>query len=254
VLTDILHVLDASELSSIGNKSQVDRHDVAECVLETLKPTAFDEVNQISQTGRFVIVDDYEIVGGGIILAPVFEEESVLKKHIKSRDFSWEHSDITQEKRSVQYEHKPMLVVIAGEQNTGKINIAKALEETLFNMGKFTYFLGISNELLSTGGGINDKVLEKMHHLRQLGEMSHILTDAGLILITSISNVDQYELDMLKALNRPNQTVIVNVGENPFSQDYVDLILKANENPQSAAKKISDLLTQMILPDPEYSI
>ena len=93
-----------------------------------------------------------------------------------------------------------------------------------------------------------------MQHLQLLGEMAHILTDAGLILITSISNVDQYELDMLKTLNRPNQTVIVNVGENTFSQDYVDLILQANENPQSAAKKISDLLTQKILPDPEYSI
>jgi len=101
VLTDIIHVLDASELSSIGNKSQVDRHDVAECVLETLKPTAFDEVNQIAQTSRFVIVDNYEIVGGGIILAPIFEEETVLKKHIKSREFSWERSDITPEKRSM---------------------------------------------------------------------------------------------------------------------------------------------------------
>ena len=44
VLSDIIHVLDASELSSIGNKSQVDRHDVAECILETLKPTAFDGI------------------------------------------------------------------------------------------------------------------------------------------------------------------------------------------------------------------
>ncbi|MDO8581236.1 MAG: GTP-binding protein, partial [Candidatus Omnitrophota bacterium] len=43
VLSDILGVLDASELSSIAGKSQVDRHDVAECVLETLKPIAFDD-------------------------------------------------------------------------------------------------------------------------------------------------------------------------------------------------------------------
>ena len=254
VLTDILHVLDASELSSIGNKTQVDRHDVAECVLETLKPTAFDEVNQISQTSRFVIVDHYEIVGGGIILAPIFEEETVLKKHIKSREFRWERSDITPEKRSMEYEHKSVLVVVAGDQNTGKINIAKALEETLFRAGKFTYFLGISNDLLSGQTGLNDKVLEKMHHIQHLGEIAHILTDAGLILITSISNVDQYELDTLKTLNRPNQTVIVNVGENMFSQGYVDLTLQANENPQVAAQKINDLLTQTILPDPEYSI
>lgn len=254
VLTDIVHVLDASELSSISNKSQVDRHDVAECILETLKPTAFDDVNQISQTGRFVIVDNYEIVGGGIILAPIFEDETVLKKHIKSREFSWERSDITPEKRSVKYGHKSVLVVVAGDRDTGKINIAKALEEALFKMGKFTYFLGISNEFLSAQIGSNDKVLEKMRHIQHLGEMSHILTDAGLILIASISNVDQYELDALKTLNRPNQTVIVCVGENSLPEGYVDLTLEANENPQAAAKRISDLLARIILPDPEYSI
>ena len=254
VLSDIIHVLDASELSSIGNKSQVDRHDVAECVLETLKPTAFDEITQVSETGRFVIVDNYEIVGGGIIIAPVFEEETLLRKHIKSREFSWVRSDITPEKRSAKYDHKSVLVVIAGDLNTGKIDSAKALEENLFNSGKFTYFLGISNKLLSIGTGSNDKVLEKMQHIQHLGEIARILTDAGLILITSISNADQYELDMLKALNRPNKTILVNVGESTFSEGYVDLVLPVLEKPQVAAEKIANLLNQSILPDPEFSI
>ncbi|MCA9398731.1 MAG: GTP-binding protein, partial [Candidatus Omnitrophica bacterium] len=81
VLSEIISVLDASELSSIGNKPQVDRHDVAECIFETLKPVAFDEVTNVSETGRFVIVDNYEISGGGIILVPVFEEGGVLSRH-----------------------------------------------------------------------------------------------------------------------------------------------------------------------------
>ncbi|OGX18867.1 MAG: adenylyl-sulfate kinase, partial [Omnitrophica WOR_2 bacterium GWC2_45_7] len=88
-LVNIISVLDASELSSIGNKSQVDRHDVAECILETLKPVAFDDINHIAETGRFVIVDNYEIAGGGIILSPVFEQESILSQYVKSRDFNW---------------------------------------------------------------------------------------------------------------------------------------------------------------------
>lgn len=254
VLSEIVHVLDASELSSIGNKSQVDRHDVAECVLESLKPTAFDDVNAVSQTGRFVIVDNYEIVGGGIILAPIFEEDTILKDHIKSREFAWERSDITPEKRSLKYEHKSVLVVLAGDRNTGKINIAKALEEYLFKQGKFTYFLGISNDLLSTGSETNDKVLEKMQYIQSLGEMAHVLTDAGLILITSISDVDQYELETLKTLNRPNKTAVINVGENKFSDGYVDLTLEENADPQESAEKIGELLQQTILPDPEFSI
>ncbi len=59
--------------------------------------------------------------------------------------------DITPEKRAIKNEHKSALVIIAGDLNTGKVNIAKALEEILFAMGKSVYFLGISNELLSAG-------------------------------------------------------------------------------------------------------
>ena len=254
VLSSILQVLDSSELSSIDNKPQVDRHDVAECILETLKPTVFDEVSHIPQTGRFVIVDNYEIVGGGIVLSPVFDNETVLTKHIKAREYSWERGNITCEKRALKYRHKSALVVLAGAEDTGKKDIAKALEEKLFHMGKLTYFLGISNELLSSGTGHNDKVLERIRHIQQLGEMAHVLTDSGLILITSVSGIDQYELDILKSLNLPNKTVIINVGENIFSQGYVDLTIPLNEEAQKGAEKIADLLVKATLPDPEYSI
>ena len=254
VLGGIINVLDASELSSISNKPQVDRHDVAECVLETLKPAAFDEVNNISPTGRFVIVDNYEIVGGGIILAPVFEEETALNKHIKSRDYRWERSDIAPEERALRYGHKSALVILAGGQDMGKIEIAKALEEKLFHLGKSAYFLGISNELLTSGSELNDRVLERLRHIQQLGEMSHVLTDAGLILITSVSNLDPYELNILKSLNRPSKAVIVNVGENTFPQGVVDLVIPADEGMAFAVDKITELLVRSTHPDPEFSI
>src|SRR5436190_1170901 len=103
MLADIVSVMNASELSA-AKKPHVDRHEVAECVFETMKPVAFDAVGDIAETGRFVIVDNYEISGGGIILAPVFDKESSLKQHIKQRDYEWERSHITPEKRSDEYE------------------------------------------------------------------------------------------------------------------------------------------------------
>ncbi len=254
VLSEIIHVLDASELSSIQNKSQVDRHDVAECVFEALKPVAFDDIHFIPETGRFVLVDNYEISGGGIILAPVYDQETALNKHIREREFNWERSDITPSKRAFKYQHKSALVVITGQARTGKKAIAKALEEELFKLGRFTYFLGISNELLSSGPDINDRTISRIQHLQQLGEMARVLTDAGLILITSISDIDDYELNMLKALNRPNKTVVVNVGENRFSGEDIDLSLEKGEEASSAADQIIRLLIKLVLLDPEFSI
>ncbi len=254
VLSEIISVLDASELSSIANKSQIDRHDVAECVLETLKPITFDDVNHIAETGRFVVVDNYEIAGGGIIIAPVFEGASQLTEHIKKREFSWERSDITPEKRGFKYQHKSALIVITGETNVGKIDIAKALEEELFKLGKFTYFLGISNEFLTRGANANDKTINKLQHLQQLGELAHVMTDSGLILITSVSDVDVYEIEMLKSLNRPNKTFVVNVGDNQLAGEGVDLQLGEKEKSDVGVRKIVDLLLKSILVDPDYSI
>ena len=66
-LESVNHVLDASDLVKINDKEEVGRHDVADCILQTYKPIAFDLVSNLAVTSRFVIVDDYEIAGGGII-------------------------------------------------------------------------------------------------------------------------------------------------------------------------------------------
>jgi bifunctional enzyme CysN/CysC len=253
VLSEIISVLDASELSSITNKPQVDRHDVAECVFEALKPIAFDEITHISETGRFVIVDNYEIAGGGIILSPVFETDTALNKHIKERDFKWVRSDITPEKRAVKYQHKPALIIFTGESTEKKEAIAKALEEELFKMGKYTYYLGVPGDVMETGSS-NDRTLSKMRYLTQLGETAHILTDAGLILITNVSDIDDYELEMIKSLNRPNKSIVINVGENVFSAGHVDLTLADTIETPAAVREIVNLLIRSVVLDPEFSI
>ena len=135
-------------------------------------------------------------------MGPVFEEASVLSDYVKKREYEWERSDITPDKRAEKYKHKDVLIVITGQADTGKQRIAKALEEELFRLGKFTYFLGVSNRLLSVGSATQDKTISKLEHLQQLGELAHGMTDAGLILITSITDIDEHELNILKSLNR----------------------------------------------------
>ncbi len=254
LLFDIISVLDASELSSIQKKDQVDRHDVAECVLETLKPIAFDQINKIEETGRFVIVDNYEIVAGGIVLAPVYEESSSLSEYIKSRERSWERSDITLVNRSRKYEHKSSLIIIAGREGTGKKEIAKSLEEELFKLGKFTYFLGISNSVLDENSNLNDQTMMKWQHIKHLGEIAHVCTDAGLLLIASITDIDEHEVNMLKTLNRPNKTLVVYIGENDSFNLVSDLNLPEEVDLKEAVSQIVKLILKTTIPDSEFSI
>jgi len=64
-------VLDASALKRTKDRNEVNRHEVAQCILRTSRPISFDLINEIKETSRFVIVDNYDIAGGGIITEPL---------------------------------------------------------------------------------------------------------------------------------------------------------------------------------------
>ena len=61
-------VLDASALAKSTERNEVNRHEVAQCIFRTANPISFDLVGELKTTSRFVIVDNYDIAGGGIII------------------------------------------------------------------------------------------------------------------------------------------------------------------------------------------
>ena len=84
--------------------------------------------------------------------------------------------------------------------------------------------------------------------------MAHTMTDAGLILIANVSDIDDYELDIIKSLNRPNKSIVINIGENVFNSGHVDLELAGNLKTDTAVKKILNFLIKSVVLDPEFSI
>ena len=64
---------------------------------------------------------------------------------------------------------------------------------------------------------------ERDEYLRRVGEMSHLFTDAGMIFITSVSDLDDHELDLIDTLNKPNELLVINVGENRLSRRQADM-------------------------------
>lgn len=77
--------------------------------------------------------------------------------------------------------------------------------------------------------------------------MAHVLTDSGLILITSISDADDAELKLLKSLNHPNKTLIVGVGDEEIFQGLTDLLLLTHESTENAVAAIFDLLIRHVV-------
>ena len=236
-------VLDASELSTELNRQHIERHDVAECVLETFKPIAFDLTTDIAQTGRFVLIDNYQIAGGGVILDKAYDQTNLISEHVREREKNWRRSRITPAMRSTRLNQRSTLVVLNGPAGIGKSEIAQLLEEKLFAAGKQVYYLGIENSQLGIASDLSHENLRD-EYIRRLGEISHLFTDAGLILIATISDIEEYELDALKTLNYPGDLLVVGINARTLSESRMDLKLDADIETEKTATRIADLLTE----------
>jgi len=209
---EIVKVLDASDLSS-GKKEMVEQHEVAECIVECFKPLAFDLAADIAETGRFVLVDEYEIAGGGIVLADQGIGNTLLDKHLSHREQNWDRSLITPSLRGARWSQRPTFVLLTGTTEAPLAEVAQALEKVLFEKGRFVYYLGLSNALLGLPSGQEDRP----EVLRRLGETAHLFTDAGAVFITSLAGLDDTERQVLEALARPADVLTVGIGETELS-------------------------------------
>lgn len=246
-LVEILNIIDAAELNIDTFKDQVERHDVAECILETAKPIVFDAISDIELTGRFVIVDNYEISGGGIILEGVSDRDSTLVEHIKDREFLWEQSLISSSEREKVYGHKAKFVVItSGSENSESTiqDIGKQLESKLFRLNHKVYYLGVASLLSGLAAESTTGFEARDSQVRQIGELARIFTDAGQIFITSVFNLDDYEAEKLKLLNQPHEIIIINIGETPFDGFRPEVNIGLDRSLEYAVASICDLLKQ----------
>ena len=241
-LIDIINVVDASELDSVQTKQQVERHDVAECVFETSKPIAFDTIDEIETTGRFVIVDDHEIAGGGTILEGLIDQDSSLKGHIAAREKEWERGLVEMEQRAAHFGHRSKFVVITGEVGIGKQEFARALEKDLFDNKFNAYYLGISNVEQGLDSDMQYDRMNRVEQIRRLGELARIMTDSGQIFITTISDVDDYDVEHLKLLNAPNEILVINIGVNNFGSFEVDANFDSEWDVDDMVEKTVQLL------------
>ncbi|MHB9029788.1 MAG: elongation factor 1-alpha C-terminal domain-related protein, partial [Candidatus Latescibacterota bacterium] len=250
-LVEIINVIDASDLSSVQNKNQIDRHDVADCVFETTKPVAFDLSGEHENTSRFVIVDDYEIAGGGSITECIRSEESILKDHITRREVSWEKGLVSAADRETRFGHKPKFIVFTGDEN-GR-SIAKLLEKRLFLSNYTAYYLSMTSFEI---GLDSDTLISSEHReiqIHRLGELARILTESGQIFITALGDVDDYDIETLQMLNFPHEILVVNTGKSRFGKFRADIDLETDETGDSAVDAVFDFLRrENILP--EYSI
>jgi bifunctional enzyme CysN/CysC len=248
-LSEVCRVLDASDLKEEKGKNELERHDVGECILETVKPLAFDLSAQIEGTGRFVIVDNYEIAGGGIILDSVSSEHSLVKDHVAEREAAWERGSVLLSNRESRNGHKSKFVLLTGRSDEFVRAVGKALEKRLFDAGFSAYYLGVSNMDKGIGMDVADAFDQREETLRRLGELARIITDSGAIFITAMSDAERHELENLRELVLPQEILTVRVGLSLLGNEGEDINITADDPDEASRKTEHALRKEEILPE-----
>jgi sulfate adenylyltransferase, large subunit len=239
-LDKIVSVLDASSLDT-SVKQQINRHDVAECIIRCEKPVAFD---MNTSAGRFVVVDNYEISGGGIITESLTDELTDTRDLVIRRNFKWESSTITPSERAARLSQKASLILITGERSIGKKEVAKRLERMLFDDGRSVYFLGIGNVLYGVAAEIktSGEVPERSEHIRRLGEVSNLLLDSGMILLVTATELTDHERDMLKITVDTDNIKTIWLGSNKTTDISCDMQIQDTSDIKATAGRIKEFL------------
>ena len=164
----------------------VKRNEVADVTIQAKAPIAFDLYSDFETTGRFVLVDEYDVSGGGIITEMVADREETLRVEARQRDFAWVRGDVTLADRAKHYGHRAALVLLIGPDTTGKTFLAKKVESTLVAEGRHVYMLDPENLRRGLDADLQEGDAREM--IRRYGEVARLLIDTGVLLISTTNS------------------------------------------------------------------
>jgi bifunctional enzyme CysN/CysC len=193
-VVSIEEVMDSSTLEATTDKrEQLDRNEVGRLTIQTRGPLVIDNHERIPNLGRFVIVEEGEIRGGGTIFGGVYTDRRVAK----SQNIFWSEGKITARERAVRSGHRGAVVWFTGLSGAGKSTIAQALERELFNRAVHTYVLDGDNVRHGLNSNLGFSPEDRVENIRRVSEVAKLMADAGAVVITAF--ISPYRMERRRA-------------------------------------------------------
>ncbi len=243
-LERVERLVDATELGSRENATSVERNEVAECILDLDRPVAVDLEGGVPATNRFVIVDEWQIRGGGIVREALPDPQTGVRERVLIRNAKWERSSIPWERRAERFGQQPALILITGSRDADRKSLARALEARLFDDGGLAYFLGIGNLLYGVDADLERTGEHRHEHLRRLGEVGNLLLDAGVLLVVTAAELSDGELDLLRTTVDATRIYTIWLGPDAGTGLAAHLHLAAEASDADNVEKIRQLLVE----------
>jgi len=219
-ITDIKYKFDVNSLEHKPSKT-LKLNDICNATITFNRKIPYTKFYQDQSLGKFILIDP---ILNNTVGAAMINHSMRRASNIHKHDLA-----ITRESREELNGNKAKLLWFTGISGSGKSTIANELEKKLFLKGIRTFILdgdnirhGLNNDL-----GFTDA--DRVENIRRVGEVSKLMLDAGLLVISSFISPFASERSMVKKL----------VGTDNFIEIFIDtpLDIAESRDPKGLYKK-----------------
>ena len=191
--------------------TQLVLNDISVCNLATTKPLVFESYENSRTLGGFILVDrvSHATVAAGLIRHSLRRAQNVHKQALS----------ITRSEREKLNGHKGRVIWFTGLSGSGKSTIANALEVELHALGQRTYILDGDNIRQGLNKDIGFTDADRVENIRRIAEVSKLMMDAGLVVITAFISPFRREREMAREL----------IGTEDFLEVFINTSLEVCE-------------------------
>ncbi len=213
------HIVDTQDLSNTDQASSVAKFSVAEITLRAREMVALDShESDIVATGRAVLCDKYDLVGGGILSMDGYADQRAISVTKGENIYEVDHL-LSSNARAVRNGHKGTVVWLTGLSGAGKSTISMEVEKRLFQKGLNVYVLDGDNVRHGLNSDLGFSPEDRAENIRRVGEVAHLMADAGMIVLSAF--IAPYQSDRARARQ---------ACEGNFHEVYVKASLQACED------------------------
>ncbi len=188
-------VISTADLSSKA-EAAVPRDGVAEVVLQSRQLLALDPFDRNPRLGRFVLLDEYDTVGGGVINMEGYPDQR-SSVTVKATNLTEVAHGVTHEMRRTQNGHAPGVLWLTGLSGAGKSTLAIELERRLFSKGYQVFVLDGDNVRNGLNANLGFSPEDRAENIRRVGEVAALFAEAGVLVITAF--ISPYRADRDRA-------------------------------------------------------
>lgn len=234
-------VVDAAA-QQVESRQEVRRNELAECTLRLERALPFDTGGDFPDGARFVLVEDFDVRGGGVVREVLDDAHDAAREAVWRRNRKWEATAVPADVRARRHGQRPAALVITGPAPHPRKDLARALEARLFADGHAPYFLGIGNVLHGVDQDLPREPAHRLEHLRRLAEVAHLLLDAGHLLLVTAQELTAAEVALLRAHVAPWPVEVAWLGDAVTTDLTPDVTVSPSTPLDAAAAQLQGRL------------